>query len=291
MNQPTLKPESGFFRAKITLAYDGTNFFGWGKQRDRRTIQGELEDALRTLYRRDLETVVAGRTDAGVHATGQVIHVDLPIGGASDFGFEFEDLAYRLNRILTEEIRIKNAERAPEDFHARFGALRRHYIYKIQDGLGIIEPVKRLDITPWYRHLDIEKMNSAASDLLGEHDFFSFAKYRENSTTIRNLERFDFTRSEEGLIISHISADAFCYNMVRSLIGAMVYIGEGRFPTSWARETLIKRERPSDSVVFPARGLTFVGVEYPVDSQLAARANKVMGLRDLSNINDDDGEN
>lgn len=292
MNQPTLKPESGFFRAKITLSYDGTNFFGWGKQSDRRTIQGELEAALKTLYRRDLDTVVAGRTDAGVHASAQVAHVDLPING--DFGFNFEDLSYRLNRILTEEIRINSVERAPEDFHARFGALRRHYIYKIKDGSGIIEPVRRLDITPWYRDLDIEKMNQAAADLIGEHDFFSFAKFRENSTTIRNLERFDFKRDDQGLIISHISADAFCYNMVRSLIGGMVYIGEGRFPVSWAKETLVKRERPSDSIVFPARGLTFIGVDYPEDSQLAARANKVMGLRSATGESEnleDDGEN
>lgn len=286
MNQPTLNPESGFFRAKISLSYDGTNFFGWGKQSDRRTVQGEIETALKTLYRQDLETVVAGRTDAGVHASGQVIHVDLPIG---DFGFDFEDLCYRLNRILSEEIRIKSAERASKDFHARFGALRRHYIYKIQDGLGIIEPVKRLDITPWYRDLDIQKMNQAAATLIGEHDFFSFARFRENSTTIRTLERFDFHRDEQGLIISNIIADAFCYNMVRSLIGTMVYIGEGRFPITWAREILEKHERPSDSLVFPARGLTFIGVEYPQDSLLANRVNQVMGLRSASN--EYDGEN
>jgi tRNA pseudouridine38-40 synthase len=286
MNQPTLNPESGFFRAKISLSYDGTNFFGWGKQSDRRTVQGEIETALKTLYRQDLETVVAGRTDAGVHASGQVIHVDLPIG---EFGFDFEDLSYRLNRILSEEIRIKSAERASKDFHARFGALRRHYIYKIQDGLGIIEPVKRLDITPWYRDLDIQKMNQAAATLIGEHDFFSFARFRENSTTIRTLERFDFQRDEQGLIISNIIADAFCYNMVRSLIGTMVYIGEGRFPITWAREILEKHERPSDSLVFPARGLTFIGVEYPQDSLLANRVNQVMGLRSASN--EYDGEN
>jgi len=290
MNQPTLKPKSGFFRAKITLAYDGTNFFGWGKQADRRTVQGEIESALQTLYRLDLDTVVAGRTDAGVHASGQVIHVDLPIGNSANLGFEFEDLGYRLNRILSEEIRIKKVERAHEDFHARFGALRRHYIYKIQDGQGIIDPVKRLDITPWYRTLDIEKMNQAASLLIGENDFFSYAKYREFATTIRKLERFDFQRNEAGEIVSHISADAFCYNMVRSLIGTMVYIGEGRFPITWAKEVLDKRERPSDSVVFPARGLTFIGVDYPSDSELAARTVKTMSMRNATGISDD-GEN
>lgn len=287
MNQPTLKPESGFFRVRINLAYDGTNFFGWGKQSDRRTIQGELEAAFSTLYRSNLESVVAGRTDAGVHATNQVCHVDLPEG---DFGFEIESLTYRLNRILSDEIRIKKIEVVSNDFHARFSALRRHYIYKIQDGNGVIEPTKRLDIAPWYRDLDIELMNQAAKTLIGEHDFFSYAKFREFSTTIRDLQRFDFERMEDGVILAHVSADAFCYNMVRALIGTMVYIGEGRFPTTWAREILEKRERPSDSVVFPAKGLTFIGVDYPADSELAARANKVMGLRKAGFINDDGDE-
>lgn len=287
MNQPTLIPESGFFRVRVTLSYDGTNFYGWGKQSDRPTIQGEVEKALATLYRQDLETTVAGRTDAGVHATGQVFHVDIPEG---DFGFEITDLAYRLNRILSEEIRIKSAELAPKHFHARFGALRRHYIYKIKDGNGLIEPTARLDIAPWYRELNIDLMNQAAATLIGENDFFSFARFREFSTTIRDLQRFDFERTKEGLIVAHVSADAFCYNMVRSLIGTMVYIGEGRFPITWAKEILDKKERPSDSVVFPARGLTFIGVDYPADSELEARFNKVMGLRQFSNLSIENDE-
>lgn len=274
MNQPTLKPESGFFRVRITLAYDGTDFFGWGKQSDRRTIQGELESALFTLFQQRLETVVAGRTDAGVHASNQVCHVDLPVN-------DYTDIAYRLNRILSDEIRIKSVDRAPDDFHARFGALRRHYIYKIKDGNGFIEPTARLDIAPWYRDLNIDSMNEAAATLIGENDFFSYARYRENSTTIRDLQRFYFERDENGLIIAHITADAFLYNMVRSLIGTMVYIGEGRFPTNWAREVLEKRERPSDSLVFPAKGLTFSGVDYPADSELSARILKTMAVREV----------
>ena len=272
MNQPTLNPESGFFRARITLSYDGTNFFGWGKQADRRTVQGELEAALFKLFQQQLDTVVAGRTDAGVHASGQVCHVDLPEN-------EYTDIAYRLNRILTEEIRIKSVERTSPDFHARFGALRRHYIYKIKDGNGYIEPTARLDIAPWYRDLNVDLMNQAAATLIGEHDFFSYARYRENATTIRELQRFEFERNEYGLIIARLSADAFLYNMVRSLIGTMVYIGEGRFNTDWAREVLEKKERPSDSVVFPAKGLTFTGVDYPADSELHARILKTMAIR------------
>ena len=280
MNQPTLNSGGGFFRARIDLSYDGTNFSGWGKQRDQRTVQGEVESALFTLFQQNLETTVAGRTDAGVHATGQVFHVDLP-------DIDQGDLVYRLNRILSDEIRIKSVQKVSSDFHARFGALRRHYIYKIIDGNRAIDPLKRFDIAPWYRELDLEKMNKAAEMLIGERDFFSFARFRENSTTIRDLQRFTFSRDESGLITAEISADAFLYNMVRSLIGAMVYIGEGRFPVDWAREVLERKERPSDSIVFPARGLTFVGVDYPEDSQLAARVAKTMALRKSNNDADE----
>lgn len=283
MNQPTLNSGGGFFRARIDLSYDGTNFSGWGKQRDQRTVQGEVESALFTLFQQNLETTVAGRTDAGVHATGQVFHVDLP-------DIDQGDLVYRLNRILSDEIRIKSVQKVSSDFHARFGALRRHYIYKIIDGNRAIDPLKRFDIAPWYRELDLEKMNKAAEMLIGERDFFSFARFRENSTTIRDLQRFTFSRDESGLITAEISADAFLYNMVRSLIGAMVYIGEGRFPVDWAREVLERKERPSDSIVFPARGLTFVGVDYPEDSQLAARVAKTMALRKSINDLDEQDE-
>ena len=281
MNQPTLAPESGFFRIRIDLSYDGTNFYGWGKQADHRTVQGELEAALFTLFQRELDTVVAGRTDAGVHASGQVCHVDVPEN-------DYTDIAYRLNRILNDEIRIKSVSRVSDDFHARFGALRRHYIYKIKDGNGFIEPTARLDVTPWYRHLNVDLMNQAAATLIGENDFFSYARFREKATTTRDLQRFEFERDANGLILAHVTADAFLYNMVRALIGTMVYIGEGRFPITWAKEVLDQRERPSDSVVFPAKGLTFVGVDYPADSELKSRILKTMQHRDVESDNEDE---
>ena len=281
MNQPTLAPESGFFRIRIDLSYDGTNFYGWGKQADRRTVQGELEAALFTLFQRELDTVVAGRTDAGVHASGQVCHVDVPEN-------DYTDIAYRLNRILNDEIRIKSVSKVSDDFHARFGALRRHYIYKIKDGNGFIEPTARLDVTPWYRHLNVDLMNQAAATLIGENDFFSYARFREKATTTRDLQRFEFERDANGLILAHVTADAFLYNMVRALIGTMVYIGEGRFPITWAKEVLEQRERPSDSVVFPAKGLTFAGVDYPADSELKSRILKTMQHRDVESDNEDE---
>ena len=252
-----------------------------GKQADRRTVQGELEAALFTLFQRDLDTVVAGRTDAGVHASGQVCHVDVPEN-------DYTDIAYRLNRILNDEIRIKSVSRVSDDFHARFGALRRHYIYKIKDGNGFIEPTARLDVTPWYRHLNVDLMNQAAATLIGENDFFSYARFREKATTTRDLQRFEFKRDANGLILAHVTADAFLYNMVRALIGTMVYIGEGRFPITWAKEVLDQKERPSDSVVFPAKGLTFVGVDYPADSELKSRILKTMQHRDVESDNEDE---
>ena len=274
---------TGSRRARLLVAYDGSTFHGFALNRDVPTVAGALTEALEKITQSEVRLVAAGRTDAGVHATGQVCHVDLP---DHDYG----DVAYRLNRILTEEIRIKSIQRVSSDFHARFGALRRHYIYKILDGNRLLEPLKRFDVAPWYRELDIDLMNQAANSMIGERDFFSFAKFRENSTTIRDLQRFEFERNSEGLIIAQITADAFLYNMVRSLIGTMVYIGEGRFPVDWAREVLESRERPSDSLVFPARGLTFIGVDYPEDSQLAARVAKTMALRKSINDLDEQDE-
>jgi len=164
MTEPTLYPESGFLRLRIDLAYDGTNYSGWAKQPDRRTVQEEFERALSTITQSDVETIVAGRTDAGVHATGQVIHVDVPET------INLDELAFKLNRMLDEDIRINNVAVAKGAFNARFSATRRHYTYKIMDGNKAVPPINRFDITPWYRTLDIDLLNSASALLVGEHD-------------------------------------------------------------------------------------------------------------------------
>ena len=190
-------------------------------------------------------------------------------------------MVYRLNRILSDEVRVTNFAEAPYGFHARFSALRRRYIYKIIDGQKTLHPVKRLDVASYYRELNIELMNQAAVTLLGKNDFFSFCKFREKSTTIRNLEKFEFHRDEDGFIVGEVEADAFCYSMVRGLIGAVVHVGEERFPVSWVKEVLEKRERQSESLVFPAKGLTLVGVDYPEDSKLLERANQTMAAREI----------
>src|SRR5450830_502898 len=283
MTEPTLYPESGFLRLRLDLAYDGTQFSGWGKQPDRRTVQSELESALQKLTRMPVDTIVAGRTDAGVHATGQVVHVDIPEveNGpyAKKVNWNFEDLPYRLNRILDEDVRVLKASIAPPGFHARFSALRRHYVYKILDTNQVVLPLRRFDVAPWYRPLDLDLMNQASQLLLGQNNFAAFCKFRESATTIRTLETFSWVRDDDGYLVAELVADAFCYSMVRNLVGAAVCVGDGRFPASWVTDVLNNRERISDSLVFPARGLTFRQVDYPSNEELVARSEMTIRRR------------
>jgi len=277
MTEPTLYPESGFRRLRIDLAYDGTNFAGWAKQPDRRTVQECIETALATISQITPETIVAGRTDAGVHATGQVIHVDLPESVALD------DLVYKLNRLLDEDVRVHNISIAPEAFHARFSALRRYYRYKILDDNKVLDPLARLDVSTWYRPLDLDVMNKTSALLLGEHDFAAFCKYREGATTIRTLEKYEWKRSPDGFLVADIVADAFCYSMVRNLVGAVVCVADGRFDPEWIAGVLNNKERVSDSLVFPGRGLTLYQVDYPNDAELLERAKKTIARRNEEN--------
>jgi tRNA pseudouridine38-40 synthase len=274
MTEPTLYPESGFLRLRLDIAYDGTNFSGWAKQPDRRTCQEVIETTISKIARVQVETVVAGRTDAGVHATGQVVHVDVPEN------LDLEDLTYRINRIMDEDLRITKISIAPPAFHARFSALRRSYTYKILDNNQVIPPLIRADIAPWYRTLDLNLLNEASALLLGSNDFAAFCKFREGSTTVRNLEKFSWIRDGAGLLIADVVADAFCYSMVRNLVGAVVCVADGRFQPDWVLQTLKNRERISDSLVFPARGLTLYKVEYPPDSELLERVKITVAKRE-----------
>jgi len=278
MAQPTLFPESGFRRLRIDIAYDGTNFFGWGAQPDRRTLQDLVEEAISRISRTDTESIVAGRTDAGVHATGQVIHVDVPdVMFAGELNYI--DFRYKLNRILDEDVRIMNITDAPAGFHARFSALRRHYVYKILDNNDVVTPLSRFDVASWYRPLDVARMNEASKLVLGHHDFAAFCKFRQGSTTIRTLEKYEWHRSADGLLVADVVADAFCYSMVRNLVGAVVCVADGRKDSSWMSELLANKERVTDSLVFPARGLTLVQVDYPSDDQLLERAKITVSKR------------
>jgi len=277
MTEPTLYPESGFRRLRIDLAYDGSNFAGWAKQPDQRTVQVCIEEALATVSQITPETIVAGRTDAGVHATGQVIHVDLPET------LSLDDLVYKLNRLLDQDIRVHKISIAPEAFHARFSALRRYYRYKILDDNKVLDPLARLDVSTWYRPLDVDVMNKTSALLLGEHDFAAFCKYREGATTIRTLEKYEWKRSPDGFLVADIVADAFCYSMVRNLVGAVVCVADGRFDPEWIVGVLNNKERVSDSLVFPARGLTLYQVDYPNDVELLERAKKTIARRNEEN--------
>jgi tRNA pseudouridine38-40 synthase len=277
MTEPTLYPESGFLRLRIDLAYDGSNFSGWAIQPDRRTVQAQVEEAIEKIARVRIESIVAGRTDAGVHATGQVIHVDIPDSIA------IEDLAYKLNRILDEDIRINRIEVAPPAFHARFSALRRYYQYRILDENKVIQPLARLNTAGWYRPLDLDLMNQASKLLLGTNDFAAFCKYREGATTVRTLEKYEWVRDSEGYLVADVVADAFCYSMVRNLVGAVVCVADGRFEPSWIKTLLENKERVSDSLVFPARGLTLYKVDYPDAVELLERAKKTVARREEEN--------
>ena len=274
MTEPTLYPESGFLRLRIDLAYDGTNFSGWGKQPDRRTVQEEVEKALTTATQSKVETIVAGRTDAGVHATGQVIHVDVPDT------LNLDDLSYKLNRMLDTDVRVMKVAVVNGPFNARFSALRRHYTYKILDGNQTISPLNRLDVASWYRVLDVDLMNQASALMLGSHDFAAYCKFREGSTTVRNLQRFEWSRDSAGFLIGDVVADSFCYSMVRNLVGAVVCVADGRFGPEWIEQTLANKVRISDSLVFPACGLTLRQVDYPTDDQLIEHAKATIGKRD-----------
>lgn len=278
MAAPTLFPESGFRRLRLDIAYDGTHFFGWATQPGHRTLQDLIEEAISRISQTNIDSIVAGRTDAGVHATGQVIHVDVP-DAMFDRDLTYLDLRYKLNRILDEDVRIMNVSDAPEGFHARFSALRRYYSYKILDNNDVIAPLSRHDVASWYRPLDAARMNEASKLLLGHHDFAAFCKFKVGGTTIRTLEKYEWHRSDEGLLVADVVADAFCYSMVRNLVGAVVCVADGRQSPAWIAQLLANKERVSDSLVFPARGLTLYQVDYPSNDQLLERAKITVAKR------------
>jgi tRNA pseudouridine38-40 synthase len=217
---------------------------------------------------------VAGRTDAGVHATGQVAHLDVPPETLAP-----DQLVHRLARLLPADLRVPAVRQVPPSFDARFSALRRHYRYQVCDASHGVEPLRRYDTMGHYRRLDETAMNAASTMLLGEHDFAAFCRHREGATTVRALERLEWVREEPHLLIAHVAADAFCHSMVRSLVGALLAVGEGRRQPEWPASLLRHAERTSEVSVAPAHGLTLTGVDYPNDDQLAARAAQTRAVR------------
>jgi tRNA pseudouridine38-40 synthase len=251
-------------RVRLDIAYDGTEFSGWAVQPGRRTVHGELAAALRTVLRLpDVPLTVAGRTDAGVHATGQVAHCDLD---------ELpDDLVHRLAGVLPPDLRVRSAREVPADFDARFAALWRRYEYRIDDAPGGADPRRRRFVLRWPRRLNEAAMTAAGETLLGLHDFAAFCRRRDGATTIRTLTVLAVDRDGSEIVCT-VQADAFCHSMVRSLVGALIAVGEGRRPVDWPASLLTLDRRADEVPVAPAHGLTLVEVGYPPDDQLAARA-------------------
>lgn len=290
-------------RIRLDLSYDGAAFSGWAVQPGRRTVQGSLEESLAILLRRPLRLTVAGRTDAGVHARGQVCHFDLTdaewdgLNRGRDIAPEtalMRRLRGVLNKVLTRgtvenprphrpdlagAIEVHSAVVAAAGFDARFSALWRRYSYRIADHPLLFSPLDR-KLTLWHRSvLDVGLLNTAAGPLLGDQDFRAFCKPRAGATTIRELQRFEFERGPDGIITAIVQADAFCHNMVRSLVGAALLPGSGEREPVWLHRRLLDRRRDSQAKMAPAHPLVLEEVRYPSDAQLADRAAATRAVR------------
>jgi len=286
VNEPAIDSGGGFVRLRLDIAYAGTEFAGWAVQTGQRTVAGVLDDALSTVFRTPVQLRAAGRTDAGVHATGQVAHVDVPAGVLSHAyprtsrpgDSEFLPLVRRLARFLPQDVRVLDIARAAAGFDARFSALRRHYVYRLSTAPYGVEPQEARFVTAWPRPLDVDAMAAASRDLVGMHDFAAFCRQREGATTIRDLQRLDWSRDGDR-VTAYVTADAFCWSMVRSLVGALLAAGEHRREPGWCATLLTSTRRSSDFAAAPPQGLTLVGVDYPPDDQLEARTKVTRELR------------
>jgi tRNA pseudouridine38-40 synthase len=278
MDEPGQPELAGLVRLRLDICYDGSAFHGWATQPGLRTVQEQVEEALyRALGAAEPAVLtVAGRTDAGVHARGQVAHADVP---AAAWARAAESAARRLARLLPADIRLRSIAQAPAGFDARFSALWRRYCYRVCDNPALADPLRRHD-TLWHRdQLDLVRMNEAALACLGEHDFAAFCRRREGATTIREVIRLDWQCAEPAVKVLTITADAFCHNMVRALVGALLAVGDGRREPAWLDELLAARSRNPAVTVAPPHGLCLEEVRYPDASGLAARAALTRRLR------------
>ncbi|WP_392399645.1 tRNA pseudouridine(38-40) synthase TruA [Actinotignum urinale] len=279
-------------RLRLDLSYDGTNFHGWAAQPGLRTVEGTLGEALAVVLQRAVPITVAGRTDAGVHARGQVAHIDVAseelVRVAGRFtGAPTEALRSRVNKLLSREaggpvrssdVVIHEVSVVDADFDARFSALSREYTYRI--ATRDFDPLRRHDVLWLDAELNVPLMNAAAQLLVGEHDFLSFCKPREGATTIREL--LDLRVVEEsttGLTCIHAKADAFCHSMVRTLVGSLLRVGTGKRSWQWPAVRLEERNRTGEVVIAPPHPLTLEKVNYPAESEWGARAAQARHMR------------
>lgn len=290
---PSTSPDN--VRLRLDLAYDGTDFAGWSPQPGLRTVGGELTAALTTVLRQPdaVRVTVAGRTDAGVHARGQVAHLDVPeaaleaLPGRSDRSPEAA-LLTRLGGILAHDVVVRAVTRAPDGFDARFSALERRYRYRLADPEAGRDPLRRRDTVWWRRRLDVDAMNRASRPLEGLGDFAAFCKRREGATTIRTLIEFSWRRGPDGVLEATVRADAFCHSMVRALVGAVVRVGEGRRASHWPADLQRAGVRGGlgggGALVVPALGLSLHEVVYPPDRDLAERGEQTRARRQASEL-------
>jgi tRNA pseudouridine38-40 synthase len=265
-------------RLRLAIAYDGTHFHGWATQPGLRTVQGELEAALAVVLRlpEPLRVTCAGRTDSGVHARGQVGHVDVPPSAWEALVERGADIPLRrLAGVLPDDVRVGDVGLAPRGFDARFSALSRTYAYRVSDRAGGVDPLLRAHVLhhPGSHRLDVDALNDASRVLLGEHDFASFCRKRAGASTVRTLLDLRWERdTTDDLVIMWIRADAFCHSMVRALVGALLPVGDGRRDRDWPGAILAATRRDPDADVAPPHGLTLERVSYPVDDQVGEQA-------------------
>jgi len=272
--------EDVLLRVRVDLSYDGAGFSGWAAQPGRRTVEGVLSETLGHVLRlpEPVRLTVAGRTDSGVHARGQVAHADVP---AETWAAHADAVLRRLSRALPPDLRVRSIEPAPEGFDARFSALWRRYAYRISDNPATADPLRRYDTLWNQRPLNLAAMNEAAALLLGEHDFAAFCRKREGATTVRALRELSWERGADGVAVGCVIADAFCHNMVRALVGCLVAVGEGRRDAAWAARVLAGRQRDPAVTVVQPHGLTLEEVGYPGDAELARQAERSRVVRTL----------
>ena len=276
-------------RLRIDLAYDGTDFHGWAAQPGLRTVQGVLEEWIPRVLRlhplpegrpqpasKGPQLVVAGRTDAGVHARAQVCHLDLDGDDDRSAG-----LLRRLRRVLPPDVVVSSVLPAPEGFDARFSAIWRRYCYRLVDDAVAPDPLLRGHVTQVRHGIDVGALNAGAGTLLGLRDFAPFCKPRDGATTIRELRELTAHRRDDGVVEVWLRADAFCHYMVRSLVGALTAVASGQRNLAWLEATAERGVRAPDDQVMPARGLTLEAVGYPADDRLAARAAEARATRTL----------
>lgn len=284
-------------RIRLDLAYDGTDFSGWARQPGLRTVQDEVEAALTRILRRDdVRLTVAGRTDAGVHARGQVAHLDVTsaelakwsggragadpaVAGAEAGRIRVRKLAGALRR-SAPDVAIHDARIAPPAFDARFSALRRRYEYRVRGAGSRVDPLAARFTADAPHELDLGLMQAASDELLGLNDFTTFCKAREGATAIRDLLAFEWRAGADGASVARIEADAFCHSMVRAIVGAVVAVGHGRISLGELADLRDARARTSRFTVMPAHGLSLEEITYPADADLAARAELTRARRD-----------